>query len=114
MPRTINEAKFRDQTSYDVSQPDVLEGGQGKGIPVIQIPHMEFPRVVYLHPKEPWRKIEHRNKLHEIVDVETVPAEHLTRSVADAKELAAAIKDGWLKDPYVTPPMPDPNANLYK
>lgn len=78
-----------------------------------QIPHMEYPRVVYKHPAEPWKKIEHRNAQHEVVDVETIPAEHLTLMVNDEKELAKAMKAGWKKEPYVPVPQVDPNANLY-
>ena len=81
--------------------------------PVKQIPHMEFPRVVYKHPAEPFKKIEHRNAHHEVVDVETVPAEHLTRVVADEKELKRAIAEGWVTKPYVPQAPPDPNAELY-
>jgi hypothetical protein len=81
--------------------------------PVKSIPHQEYPRVVYRHPKEAFRKIEHRNAHQELVHVETVPAEHLTKLVSDEKELKAALKDGWVKEPYVPEAPPDPNADLY-
>jgi hypothetical protein len=81
--------------------------------PVKQIPHMEFPRVVYKHPKEPFKIVVHRNQNHEIVEEERIPAEHLTKTVNDAKELAAALKDGWVKEPYLPQAPEDPNASLY-
>ena len=114
MPFAIDESKFRDQVSYDVSQRDTPPGAQGKGIPVMQIPHLEYPRVIYMHPVEPFKTIVHRNNRHEVVHEEIVPAEHLTKIVQDAKELAQALKDGWVKEPYIAPPLPDPNAHLYQ
>jgi hypothetical protein len=81
--------------------------------PVRQIPHMEWPRVIYLHPKEAFKVVVHRNTRHEIVEEEHIPSEHLSKLVHNPKELADAIKDGWVKEPYIAPPLPDPNANLY-
>ena len=109
MPFTVDEVQLNDKKRYDVS----AAPNSPSGLPMKQIPHLEFPRVVYRHPTEPYKIIIHRNAQHEIVQEERVPAEHLTRSIADAKELAQALKDGWVKEPYVIPAMPDPNANLY-
>lgn len=109
MPYTIDEEKFRKQTSFDVSQPH----NTATGIPVKQIPYLEFPRVVYKHPKEPFRTIEHRNAQHEIVQTEMVLAEHLTMLVNDQKELDRALKQGWVKEPYIPQAVVDPNAGLY-
>ena len=81
--------------------------------PVKVIPHLEFPRIVYKHPKEPFYKVEHRNAQREVVDVEFRPAEHKTLKVNDAKELAAALKEGWVKEPYIAPEAKDPNSDLY-
>jgi len=90
----------------------MLEMDQAKP-PVKEIPHMEFPRVVYKHPLEPTRKIEHRNANHEVVEVEKIQSEHLTRVVADEREMQTALADGWVKEPYLPKPLPDPNARLY-
>lgn len=81
--------------------------------PTVQIPHNEFPRVVYKHPKEAFRKIEHRNAMREIVQVEMVANEHLTRLVVDDKELKQALASGWDKKPYIPEPAPDPLAGVY-
>lgn len=81
--------------------------------PVIPIPHMEYPRVVYLHPNEPFRTIEHRNDKFEVVGTERVPTEHLSKTVADKKELEAAMDEGWVTEPYIHKAPPNPNANLY-
>jgi hypothetical protein len=77
------------------------------------IPHANFPCVVYKHPKEPFRKVEHRNTAHEIVEVEHVPSEHLTKLVKDDAEMKLALKQGWVKEPYIAEAPPDPNAALY-
>lgn len=104
--------------------------------PVKQIPHMDFPVIVYKHPKEPFRKVEHRNQMREIVQVEMVANEHLTRKVAcldhldklpsvndnftvtPCKNCAAALKqatsDGWELKPYIPMAAPDPMAGVYE
>jgi hypothetical protein len=108
MPFAIDEEKFNAKpgqgglTSLDPATP-----------PTKQIPHLEYPRVVYKHPREPFRMIEHRNTLHEVVDVEKVPSEHLTQLVNTPEELEKALADGWVKEAYIAPPLPDPNARLY-
>ena len=110
MPFTIDEERMRKQASFDVS----AAPNSPTGIPIKQIPHQEFPRVIYKHPTQPFRKIEHRNTQHEVVDVETVPAEHLTKVVNDEKELKRAIAEGWVLKSYIPQAAPDPNAELYE
>lgn len=109
MPYAVDEEKLDSKKRYDVSAPP----NSPSGLPMKQIPLMEFPRVVYKHPTEPWRKIEHRNAQHEIVQIETLPAEHIARMVHDEKELNRAVKEGWQKEPYVPKAPEDPNAGLY-
>jgi hypothetical protein len=113
MPFTVD---IEAMTADPVRNPDkkVLVAMDLAKPPVKQIPHLEFPRVVYMHPKERYRKIEHRNALHELVDIEMVPAEHIARVVADKRELEQALKDGWQKEPFVFQADPDPNAGLYE
>jgi hypothetical protein len=81
--------------------------------PVRPILHMEFPRVVYKHPLEPFRSIEHRNNRHELVETEVVPTEHLSLVVKDKAELEKALKTGWVAEPYVPETPPSPNDSLY-
>lgn len=106
MPFAIDEDKMKPSegqiVTLDPSKP-----------PMKSIPHQDFPRLVYKHPTEPFRKVEHRNAMREITQVELVPTEHIYKSVADAKELAHALKEGWVKEPYIQTAPPDPNANLY-
>lgn len=109
-PRTIDQEGLRKRMTLDISQPD----GSGTGIPVKQIPHAEFPRVLYKHPREPFKKIEHRNTQHEVVEVEVVPAEHLTKLVGNQDDLDRAVEDGWTTEPYIQLAPPDPNAALYE
>lgn len=108
-PLAVDEEKMRTLEKLDLSKPQGYPGG----LPVKVIPHAEFPRILYKHPKEPFRKIEHRNAQHEVVDVETVPTEHLTRQVSE-EELTQALKEGWVKEPYIPKPAPDPLAHLYE
>jgi len=112
--------------------PDPLpEGWLGTvsgGLPVKQIPHFEFPLVLYKHPARPTRTIIHRNAEHEVVETEEVPTEHLTKvvgceahiktggpkeCVACRKSLDAAVADGWVTQPYIAPALPKGDEDLY-
>lgn len=57
--------------------------------PMKSIPHEEFPKMVYLHPKDKTK-------------------EHLTKIVADKKELDAVVKQGWKLKAHVPEAPPDP------
>lgn len=122
MPYTIHEEAVKKQMSHIVGRPqevvpEVLpenwQGTVGQGLPVKQIPHMEFPRVLYLHPNEPYVEIKHKNDRHEIVSTELVPTEHKTRLVNNEAELKALLAQGWVKEPYIPQPAPDENVDLY-
>lgn len=122
MPYTIHEEAVKKQMNYIVSRPQEVvpeelpsnwQGTAGQGLPVKQIPHLEFPRVLYLHPNEPFEEIEHKNDKFEIVSTEFVAAEHLTKTVNNEAELKAALADGWVKEPYIPKPAPAKNAGLY-
>jgi hypothetical protein len=137
MPFTVHEEAFRKQTEINITRPqevvpDVLPENfmntLNRGLSVKSIPHCEFPCVVYLHPNEPFRIIEHRNADMELVHTERVPTEHLSRQVACEKhlqklepgpceacnaELEKALADGWVKQPYIPEAPPDPLAKLY-
>lgn len=121
-PFTVHEDGLKKQFNVNIMRPqepvpEVLPGNfsgtLGGGLPVKQIPHLEFPRIVYKHPTKAFREVEHRNAQHEIVEIERVQAEHLTREVRDEKELEAALADGWVKEQYIPKPLPDRNADLY-
>lgn len=60
--------------------------------PMKTVPHQEFPKMVYKHPKDKAQ-------------------EHKTRIVADAAELAAALKAGWLQKPHIPAAPPEADAN---
>lgn len=112
MPFAIDEDKMQSKpTPGQDSQ--VLVALDPHHPPVKSIPHLEFPRAVYKHPLEPFTTIEHRNARHELVEEEIIPTEHLTRVVADEKELKAAVADGWELKPYVPKAPPDSKAHLY-
>lgn len=81
--------------------------------PTMPIPYQEFPRIVYKHPREAYRKVEHRNAMREIVQVEMVANEHIAKSVADQGELDQALAAGWVIKPYIPEQPPDPLAGLY-
>jgi len=115
MPWKIDEERLR------ATMPFMRDGQEIKPLfelkdgipPVIAIPHMDFPQVVYMHPNEPFRKVEHRNANFEVVGTEMLPTEHLTKVVQDEAELKAALEAGWVKKPYLPKAPPDPNADLY-
>jgi hypothetical protein len=121
MPFAIHEEAIKKQMSHIVGRPqeqvpEVLpenwQGTVGQGLPVKQIPHMEYPRVVYMHPNEPYQEIEHRNDKFELVGTEVIPTEHLTKVVKNDTELDAALADGWVKEQYI-PKAPPKTPGLY-
>jgi hypothetical protein len=122
MPYRIHQAAVKKQMTWDVSRPQELvpetlregwSGTPGGGLPVEQIPFLEFPRVVYMHPNEPFETIEHRNDKFEVVSTDTIPTEHLTKVVHNETELKAAMEEGWVKEPYVPKAAPPRNSGLY-
>jgi hypothetical protein len=106
MPLAIDESKMQQGTNQILSMDPAKP-------PTKSIPHADFPRVVYKHPREPFLTIEHRNAKHELVEEEIVPAEHLTKVVADEVEMKAALAEGWVKEQYIPKPIPDRNAHVY-
>ncbi len=83
------------------------------GLPVKQIPHMEFPKCVYMHPNEPYQEVEHRNDRFEVVSTDLVPTEHLTKIVQNENELKKALADGWIEEPYIRQAAPKKQDTLY-
>jgi len=114
MPFAIDEEKMQTDISKMKPGSTPLMALDPAKPPTKVIPHMEFPMVLYKHPKEPYKKIEHRNAHHELVEVETIPAEHMTKIVNDKRELEVATKEGWTRKPFIAAPLPDPNAGLYE
>lgn len=127
MPFTIDEEAAKKQMQLNIMrgqetvprQPDgtLREGWSGTmsgGLPVKQIPHLEFPRVLYLHPNEPYVEIKHKNDRHEVVSTEFVATEHLTKTVNNDVELNAALAHGWVKEPYIPEAPRHENDDLYR
>lgn len=108
MPYTVDEEKIQGKIS---GQP--MLSMELHNPPTRQILHADFPRIVYKHPREAFRTIEHRNARHEVVQEEIVAAEHLTLRVENKADLEKALKAGWVKEPYIPEAPPDPNAGLY-
>ncbi len=126
MPYAIDEEAAKKQMNLNVMRPQEVvqrqpdgslrEGWMGTvngGLPVKQIPHLEFPRVVYMHPNRPFREIEHRNSNHELVERELVPTEHLSKLVNNDAEMKAALADGWQAKPYIPTPTQAKDVDLY-
>jgi hypothetical protein len=88
-------------------------GTMSGGLPVKQIPHAEFPKVVYMHPNEPYQEVEHRNDRFEVVSTDLVPTEHLAKHVNSKAELEAALADGWVTEPYIAKAPPTKKDSLY-
>lgn len=119
MPFAINEKVFQRQTTVNIRMPqetvsDEATGTNSGGLPVKQIPHYEFPRVVYLHPIKPFWVEEHRNSNFEVVGTEKHPTEHETKLVNSQEELESALADGWVKEPYIPKAPEDPKAKIYR
>jgi hypothetical protein len=137
MPFAIDEKATRKMMNWNTSRPQEVApdplpegwlGTAGGGLPVKQIPHYEFPTVLYLHPNAPTRTVVHRNQQHEVVDEEIIPTEHLTQLIgcpAHSKEggpkecadcnkaLEAALAEGWVKEPYIPEAPAKPGDDLY-
>ena len=110
MPLTIDEEKFEKQDTMDLSKPQ----GTPHGIPVKQIPHLEYPRCVYRHPREPFRVVEHRNADHVVVHKETVATEHQVHVCQNAEEHKTKLSQGWVNEPYIPQAPPDATEELYR
>lgn len=126
MPFTIDDEAAKKQMQLNIMRPQeavprqsdgsLREGWSGTmsgGLPVKQIPHLEFPRVIYRHPNEPYVEIKHKNDRHEIVSTEYVATEHQTKAVRNEAELKAALAQGWVKEPYIPETPPSDNDDLY-
>lgn len=136
MAFTIHEQATKKQMFLNVSRPqeqvpDPLPenwtGTLGQGLPVKQIPHFEFPCILYMHPNRPTKTVVHRNTQHEIVHEEEIPLEHLTRVISCEahknggpkdcancnKALESALGEGWTRTPYIAPEIPKPDDDLY-
>jgi len=79
MPYALDEDALNsaDMKVLDISRP-----------PTKQIPTYEFPRMVYLHPKDKTR-------------------EHRTKIVHDKDEQESAAKQGWRPEPHIPQAAPD-------
>lgn len=122
MPFTIHDQAVKKQMNWNVMRPqeaapDPLpenwSGTMSGGLPVKQIPHLEFPRVVYMHPKKTHKQIEHRNDKFEVVGIEVVPTIHKTKLVNNEAELKQALAQGWRKEPYIPAPPPSTEDGVY-
>ena len=122
MPFAINEDAAKQQTFLNVMMPQEVahqkpdgtwQATLGGGLPVKQIPHLEYPKVVYMHPNEPFQEIEHRNDRFEVVSTDYVPTEHLTKAVQNESELKAALAAGWVTEPYIPQAAPTKHDSLY-
>jgi hypothetical protein len=90
MPKTIDEEKMRDMKSMDFANP-----------PTKDIPHMDFPMCLYLHPKSKTKKQAIFDENGIKVAERLVCTEHKSRIVRDQKELDKALKEGWRKQPFI-------------
>lgn len=125
MPQTVNEAAAKNMKEMrlpsakpgyfpQVMQPDGsfvygewVEGETNAGnIPMKQIPHMEFPKMVYMPPKQAWKPMIVMADGHGNKEWQWVANEARTLVVKDDKELKHALGKGWQEKPYIAPEMP--------
>lgn len=109
MPTAIDENRFSSQETLDLSKPQ----GTAQGLPVKQIPHQEYPRVVYKHPNAPFYVEEHRNVNHEVVHREVKSAEHRVHVCHSRSEHEQKLEQGWKNEPFIQLAPPDPMDELY-
>jgi hypothetical protein len=120
-----------DQVVVPDTLPDNWTGTRTRGLPVRQIPTYLFPCVVYKHPRRPHREVVHRNAQHEVVEIERIPTDHISKLVgcsahltpdgpvwaeqckACDKALEVALAEGWVTKPYIPEPLPVADADLY-
>jgi hypothetical protein len=126
LPYTIDEEAAKKQMSLNITrgqevvprQPNgsLRDGWMGTvngGLPVKEIPFLDFPRVIYLHPNRPFREIEHRDTNHQLVDKELVATDHMTKVINTEAELKAALADGWQTKPYIPAAPEKKDGDLY-
>lgn len=135
MPHTIHTEALKKQWFFNPSKPqekvpDVLPenwmGTGSQGLPVREIPHYDFPVILYKHPKKQFQEVEHRNDRFELVHTERVPTEHLTKTVSCEahknggkecvdcqKAVEAALAKGWKKEPYIPAAPPKAEDDIY-
>ena len=94
-----------DQAKMEDPKTQILDIGKP---PMKTVPDEFWPKLVYKHPKTPFRKA--------MVPVsggrreeQTIPNEHTYKKVANEKELKAALAQGWVEKPYLPK---DPDAVL--
>lgn len=123
MPFTIHEGATKRQMFWNIARPQEVvpenlpenwQTTMGQGLPVKQIPHLEYPRVVYKHPKKAHMEIQHRNDRFEIVGTEVVPTAHKTKIVNNESELNEALAKGWRKEPYIPAPPQKVDEGIYE
>lgn len=108
-PTAIDEERFGKQETLDLSKPQ----GTAQGLPVKQIPHQEYPRVVYKHPNAPFYVEEHRNVNHEVVHREVKSSEHRVHVCHSRAEHERKLEEGWQNEPFIQLAPPDPMDDLY-
>lgn len=75
--------------------------------PLRSIPHMEFPKCIYKHPKDKFKTVRVKDERGVVVEEYKEPTTHLTKIVNTKAELDKALKDGWVKEPYIPADLPD-------
>lgn len=117
MPQEINEKALAKAkvTELPAAKPPQIDQETGEEIPgqAIRgtlphkdIPHMEFPRAVHLHPKKPFVKRLLPVDGHGNKEWQWVANQAQTKVVKDKDELELALKQGWKIKHYVVPPPP--------
>jgi hypothetical protein len=96
-----------DPVTGQVTPGRFIKGSTNPGtLPMRDIPFQEFPALVYLHPKKPFKKMLLPVDGHGNKEWQWVANQAKDLKVANAEELAAALKKGYQKKHYVVPPLP--------
>ncbi len=77
--------------------------------PLRAIPHLEFPKCIYLWPKKPFRTVKVKNDRGEIVEQYQEATQAKSKTVFTKAEMDKELKVGWRKEPYMAAVVPDPD-----
>ena len=118
MPFTVHEEAMRKQMYVNVMRPQEtvaadlpkeFSGTLNQGLPVKEIPHMEYPKCIYMHPNKPTKVIEHRSADHELLGTRN-RSDRAPDETRQQSGRAYASVERWLGEThYIASPLPKPD-----
>jgi len=103
MPFEVDTEALDKAKVLDISKP-----------PLRQIPHLEYPKVIYLWPKEPFKLVRVKNDRGEVVEEYKEATTHKAMKVENKEEMEKQLSKGWRKEPYLPKEVPDDDYPVYE